>query len=113
MPGCRHAVYILASHSRRLYVGVTSDLVRRILEHRSGRCGGITTRYCITRLVYFEATPNIRAAIQRGKSKAGREKKMRLVEATNSGWLDLAADWFLQWPVDPSGHGDQRRVPSG
>jgi putative endonuclease len=71
MPGCSHTAYIHPSHSRRLYAGVTSDWVRRISEHRSGRCGGFTSRYCITRLVYFEATPNIRAAIQREKEIKG------------------------------------------
>jgi putative endonuclease len=98
MPGCRHAVYILSSLSRRLYIGVTNDLVRRMWEHRSGRVVGFTTRYHITRLIYFEATPNILAAIQREKEikSWSREKKLRLIDTTNSGWLDLANDWFLK-----------------
>lgn len=98
MPGCRHAVYILSSLSRRLYIGVTSDLVRRMWEHRSGRIVGFTARHHITRLVHFEATPNIRAAIEREKEIKGwsRRKKLELIETTNAGWHDLAHDWFLE-----------------
>jgi putative endonuclease len=116
MPTCRHAFYILASLSRRLYIGVTNDLVRRIWEHRSGVQVGFTARCRITRLVYFEATPNIRAAIQREKEIKGwsREKKIQLIESTNAGWLDLAHDWFSEKrKVVPSGHGASRRAPSG
>jgi len=57
-------VYILASRSHRLYVGVTNDLTRRIHEHRTGTCA-FTSRYRITRLVHFETTTNPIAAIAR------------------------------------------------
>ena len=88
------AVYILSSHGRKLYVGGTSDLHRRIYEHKMGLIPG--TLYRINRLVYFEQTSNSRAAIEREKQIKGwsRKKKVRLIEATNLGWLDLAADWF-------------------
>jgi putative endonuclease len=88
-------VYILASRSRRLYTGVTNDLHRRLREHREGSTGSFTTRYHIDRLVYFESTSDVRAAIAREKEiKAwSRQKRIRLIEEQNAGWLDLAADW--------------------
>jgi len=50
----------------------------------------------VSRLVYFEVTPNPRAAVARERElkRWSREKKLRLIESTNAGWLDLAADWF-------------------
>jgi putative endonuclease len=89
-------VYILASLSRRLYIGVTGNLLRRLHEHRTGILPSFTTRYHITRLVHFEQTPNARAAIERETEikKWSREKKIRLIESTNAGWLDLADGWF-------------------
>ena len=88
-------VYILASRSRRLYVGVTNDLVRRLGQHRAGQ-SAFTARYQIDRLVYYEQTPNAGAAIAREKELKGwtRERKLALVEAVNAGWRDLAADWI-------------------
>lgn len=91
-----YAVYILSSKTRRLYVGVTKDLKRRVYQHKAGLVPGFTTQYRINQLIYFELTPNIRAAIQREKEIKGwsRKKKIRLVESMNLGWIDLAADWF-------------------
>jgi putative endonuclease len=89
-------VYILASLSRRLYVGITSNLGRRLFEHRHGLIPGFTSRYRITRLVYLEQTTAVSAALEREKEIKGwsREKKLRLIETINPGWLDLARDWF-------------------
>ncbi|MFZ5624434.1 MAG: GIY-YIG nuclease family protein [Gemmatimonadota bacterium] len=89
-------VYILASHSGVLYTGVTADLITRLHQHRTGRPPGFASRYRAVRLVYFEVTPNVRAAIAREKQIKSwrREKKLRLIESMNPGWLDLAADWF-------------------
>jgi putative endonuclease len=91
-----YSVYVLCSNTRRHYVGVTNDLRRRIYEHNAGLIPGFTARYRINQLVYFELTPNILAAISREKEIKGwsREKKFRLIESTNLGWIDLAADWF-------------------
>ncbi len=89
-------VYILASLSRALYVGITSDLQGRVFQHRNGLTPGHTTRYQITRLVYFEATEDAYVAISREKQIKGwrREKKVSLIEASNPSWEDLAADWY-------------------
>jgi putative endonuclease len=96
MARLRFFVYMLASHSRVLYVGVTRDLLRRVYQHRLGEVPGFTRRYRVTRLVYFEETPSARAAFDREHEIKGwsREKKIRLVESVNAGWLDLAEDWF-------------------
>lgn len=89
-------VYILASRSRAIYVGVTRDLMRRIHEHRSHAVPGHTDRYRTTRLVHFEATDDVLAAIAREKQIKGwrRSKKVALIEAGNPTWEDLAAGWF-------------------
>lgn len=89
-------VYILSSRSRVLYVGVTGDLLRRIFEHRTHAVPGHTERYRITRLVHFEETNDVLAAIAREKQIKGwrRDKKTALIEAGNPIWADLAADWF-------------------
>ena len=86
-------VYMLASRSHRLYVGVTNDLTRRMYEHRTGMCG-FTRRYRITRLVYFETTNNPMAAIAREKELKGllRARKIALIEKDNPKWQDLAED---------------------
>ena len=85
-------VYLLTSHSRRLYVGVTNDLVRQLAEHRSGEGSAFTKRYNVHRLVYFEEHPDVRDAIRREKEIKGwrREKKLQLIERHNAGWIDLA-----------------------
>jgi putative endonuclease len=87
-----YCVYILASRSRNLYVGVTGDLERRLIEHRDGLVEGFTTRYRIFRLVQFEIFGDITAAIAREKEIKGwrREKKIRLIERNNPTWADLA-----------------------
>ena len=85
-------VYIVASLARVIYIGVTSDLPRRIVEHRTGAVAGFTRRYRVNRLVYYEAGENILAVIEREKELKGwsRRKKAELIEAENPGWEDLA-----------------------
>ena len=87
-----YGVYILASRTRVLYVGVTNDLARRLAEHKAGTAGTFTTRYRVDRLVYCEEHPSIRDAIAREKAIKGwrRERKVALVESTNPAWADLA-----------------------
>jgi len=85
-------VYILASAPNgTLYVGVTSDLVRRIYEHRNGLVPGFTKRYSIKRLVYFEQYEDIQTAIQREKNIKhwSRAWKVGLILAGNPEWNDL------------------------
>lgn len=94
--GRQFHVYILASRSRVLYVGVTGDLVRRLFEHRTHAVPGFTARYRIDRLMHFEETTDAHAAISREKQIKGwrRSKKVALIEQANPQWQDLAQDWF-------------------
>ena len=88
-------VYMLASRSRRLYVGMTSDLERRVSEHKSKAVPGFTSRYNIDRLVWFESTDSVLAAAERERQLKNwrREKKVMLIEMENAAWEDLAAEW--------------------
>ena len=90
------AVYIVANQARTIYIGVTSNLERRMFEHKSGAYDGFTKRYGLKRLVYFEQTDDIRVAIEREKQLKGRRRsrKLELIELTNFGWEDLSAPWF-------------------
>ena len=86
------AVYILASKiNGTLYVGVTSDLVKRVWEHKNNFVEGFTKRYGIHNLVWYELHENMESAIQREKRLKGwrREWKVHLIERTNSQWKDL------------------------
>ena len=91
------AVYIMTNDRRTvLYTGVTSDLRARIHEHRARRDpSSFTARYNATKLVYFELTPNVAAAIAREKQIKGgpRSRKIALIESVNPDWHDLSADW--------------------
>ncbi len=91
----RYYVYILASKSRTLYIGVTNDLDVRMRQHRSGAFGGFTADYKIHRLGYYEIFTWIQAAIAREKQlkRWRREKKVRLIERENPTWEDLSAKW--------------------
>ena len=85
-------VYILASRSRNLYIGVTGDLDRRIFEHKNRLVRGFTSQYNIHRLVYYEVYGNVTSAIAREKELKGwrREKKVVLIERENPTWNDLS-----------------------
>jgi putative endonuclease len=91
-------IYIMSSHSRVLYTGVTNNLLRRVLEHKRGAAPGFTRRYHVRQLVYFEHTSSILAAIAREKQlkRWPRARKERLIEANNAGWLDLSRDWGVE-----------------
>ncbi|MSP83475.1 MAG: GIY-YIG nuclease family protein [Alphaproteobacteria bacterium] len=85
-------VYILASGKHgTLYVGVTNNLIRRVQEHREHLVKGFTKRYGVTKLVHYETTPDVRAAIQREKrlKQWNRAWKIALIEETNPDWRDL------------------------
>jgi putative endonuclease len=89
-------VYILASDSRELYVGVTGDLVARVSQHRTSfKPVGYTAKHGTKRLVYCEVTHDVQAAIRREKQIKGwsRRKKLELIETLNPDWIDLAEGW--------------------
>src|SRR5688500_2036705 len=86
------AVYILANRCRgTLYTGVTSDLIRRVWDHKTDAVAGFTRRYAIHSLVYYEQHATMLDAIAREKQiKAGkRSAKIRLIETGNPHWRDL------------------------
>lgn len=89
-------VYILASRTRVLYTGSTSDLHRRVFQHKAGLFTGFTLEYRVNQLVYYEPHRSIQAAIARERQIKGwrRIKKVELIEQANAGWRDLAAAWF-------------------
>ena len=89
----QYYIYIVASLSKRLYIGVTNNLMRRIWEHKQA-LSGFTKRYHIKRLVYYEMTEDVMAAIEREKQlkKWRRSKKIALVESMNPEWRDLYRD---------------------
>jgi putative endonuclease len=90
-------VYILASRSRTLYIGMTSDLYGRTWQHREKVVDGFTNEYNIHRLVFFEETSDARAAIERERQLKGwrREKKVKLIELKNPTWTDLSEGWTV------------------
>ncbi len=88
-------VYILASRrNETLNIGVTSDLVTRVAQHKAKVTGGFTARYGCNQLVYFEVHDNAEAAITREKQLKGwrRAWKIELIETGNPEWLDLYAN---------------------
>jgi len=89
-------VYIMASKSRVIYIGMTNTLRRRVWQHKSGLCPGFTRDYRVHRLVYFERFQYVRNAIRREEQLKGwlRKRKIALIESVNPTWEDLAADWF-------------------
>ena len=98
-------VYIMSSYRGTLYTGVTNDLMRRAYEHRHKLADGFTKRYNISRLVYYELTSDVRAAITRDKQIKGwvRAKKIALIESVNPSWVDLAERRHEHPPTpDPS-----------
>ncbi len=89
------AVYLLASERNgTLYVGVTSNLVKRIYEHKNNLADGFTKKHGVKMLVWFEMTSDISAAITREKQikKWNRLWKLRLVDQSNPDWRDLYCD---------------------
>ena len=91
----QYYVYVLTNHMGTLYTGVTNDLTRRMYEHREGLGGGFTKKYNISKLVFYEATNDVRSAIAREEQIKGwlRSNKVALIESANPSWRDLSADW--------------------
>jgi putative endonuclease len=85
-------VYMMASKKNgTLYTGVTSDLIKRVHEHRIGAVDGFTKRYNIKMLVWYESTEDVNAAIKREKNIQSwkRKWKLELIEKSNPEWNDL------------------------
>jgi putative endonuclease len=89
-------VYLMTNKSRTLYTGVTNNLERRVYEHKHKLFPGFTSKYNITKLVYYEAGDNVSVAIAREKQIKGwlRAKKIALIESMNPEWRDLSEDWY-------------------
>lgn len=98
MAGAHHYyTYILASRvGGTLYVGVTNDLRRRVLEHREGIASGYTRKHEVFRLVYYETHQNVNEAIRREKriKRWNRAWKIALIEESNPDWADLFEGLF-------------------
>jgi putative endonuclease len=86
-------VYIMASKSRVVYVGVTRFLMARVLRHRAGEGGKLTRRYQVHRLVYFASFRNVGIARETEIKGWRPEKKVALIEERNPTWEDLAEGW--------------------
>lgn len=92
MRNFQYYVYMLASKPQgTLYVGVTNDLIRRVVEHRSGLVPGFTKKYGVTKLVWYERHGDIREAIAKEKrlKRWRRDWKRTLIETDNPHWADL------------------------
>jgi len=90
-------VYIMASKKNgTLYTGVTNNLEKRILEHKSKTYKGFTEKYNVDQLVWFSAGSSIRAAIELEKKikNRGRQWKINLIEKENPNWCDLSNDFI-------------------
>ncbi len=90
--GREYCVYIMTNaHNTVIYTGVTNHLARRVYEHRNGSGGIFTKKYNVVKLVYYEVTDNVYAALAREKQIKGgsRKKKINLIESMNAEWKDL------------------------
>lgn len=89
-------VYILMNRSKGFYIGVTNNLRKRVFQHKTGILEGFTSKYKLSRLVYWETFKDVKSAIAREKQlkRWTRVKKMQLIVRMNPTWSDLAADWF-------------------
>ncbi len=92
----QYYVYILTNkYNRVLYTGVTNNLQRRLYEHKNGLVSGFTKQYNVHKLVYYDVTPDVYAAISREKQIKGwnRARKEKLITDMNPDWHDLSLDW--------------------
>jgi len=92
----QYYVYILSSLTGTLYTGMTNDLKRRVYQHKHKLIEGFTSKYDVTRLVHYEITDSVQAAIAREKEiKAWRRsKKIDLIKSSNPTWQDLSDGWY-------------------
>ncbi len=93
----QYYVYIVTNRENGvLYTGITNDLERRVHEHKHKIVQGFTSKYNCTRLVYYDSTPDVRAAIAKEKQIKGwsRRKKIALIDSMNPEWKDLSEGWY-------------------
>ena len=90
-------VYIMSNKSKTIYIGVTNNIFRRVLEHKQKKIKGFTRKYNLTKLVYTEVTSNIYDAIKREKQLKNwhRDWKIALVESVNKNWEDFLSIGLL------------------
>jgi len=98
-----YSVYIVASKSRVLYIGMTNALERRVYEHKNDLTEGFSKKYHCHRLVYYESFDDVLRAIDREKQlkRWSRAKKVWLIERQNLTWEDLAAESFVKHKYQP------------
>lgn len=103
-----YSVYIIASKSRVIYIGMTNGLRRRVFEHKKRINRGIHQELSLPRLVYYESFDDVAKAIDREKQlkRWSRVKKVWLIERRNPTWEDLAAEWFIRHMYEP-----EKQVP--
>jgi putative endonuclease len=92
----KYFVYMMSNKKNGvLYTGVTNNLAKRVYEHKEKLIPGFTSKYNLTKLVFFEETPDVRVAISREKQIKGwlRKKKIDLIIDQNSDWRDLSEGW--------------------
>jgi putative endonuclease len=91
-------VYMMASHTKVLYIGVTNNIEARAQQHKTAPLTSFTGRYNVSRLVWYEDYPDIRDAIAREKQLKGwrRSKKVALIQAGNPNWVDISYRWFQE-----------------
>jgi putative endonuclease len=98
-----YSVYIIASKSRVIYIGMTNNLRRRAFEHKNGLIEGFTKSYRCHRLVYYESFDEVTKAIDRERQlkRWSRAKKIWLIERRNPTWEDWASEWFARHMYQP------------
>ena len=105
-----YSVYIVASYSGVLYIGMTSDLQERVWQHKNGVFEGFTKKYKCRRLVFFEKYGQVAHAIRRENQLKGwtRARKIALIESMNPRWQDLSENWGREilFPQQSKAEGD-------
>ena len=98
-----YTVYMVASKSRALYIGMTNNRHRRVFEHKNDLIEGFTRQYKCHRLVYYESFDDVNKAIDREKQlkRWNRTKKDWLIAQRNPTWEDLAAEWYVRHQFEP------------
>lgn len=96
-------IYMLASDTGTLYTGFTSNLLKRVYEHKIEKFDGFSKKYNCKKLVYYEITNDVNSAINREKQlkKWNRQKKENLIKISNPKWLDLSLNWYNLEGIPP------------